>query len=162
MEANVATQLKVLSGVVFGALFLSSGAANAQIITITQTNYVGPAPGNNIATAKPQGNYSVPAAQVNDLWQVAVDYGTIANGTFTPLPGGPAVVVLPVTPGAGGGPFNWGQLVATGINNPPAGLHARARLQKKNLIGIYTDQATTYHFCNQANPGGPGGPGGGD
>jgi hypothetical protein len=137
---------------IVGLLLITAGRADAQIVTISNMNFVADPP----PKANPQGTWSVPAN--SGEWKVIFDYGTVNNGTFT----------LDVTIGIGGTVFlpaqggngNWGPVYQVGIGetlkNPlPAGTHVRAQLLKK-VGGQWQPQHTTYAILPVQGGGGGG------
>jgi hypothetical protein len=128
------TRQLLLTAAAVVVMLMTGNRAEAQVITVN-ANYDATPP--NQPSTRPSGTYSVPAPNP-DAWQVVIDYGTIPNGTFVPWAQGPMPNAVPLLPGPnGGGPFLWGQPAATLIINPPAGLHVRARLQRRPPGGVW-------------------------
>jgi hypothetical protein len=119
-------------------MLLTTSAANAQIVTVTNTSYVA-----NPPRANPQGTWSVPAGA---SWQVVFDYGTVANGTFTPdVNIGVGGTVRINAPNGGTGVWDpIGQENLNGGNPLPAGANVRARLQKLDPNRQWQTEATAY------------------
>jgi hypothetical protein len=118
-----------------------AGTADAQIVTITATNYVaGPPP-----KADPQGTWSVPP--MSGSYKVEFDYGAVTNGTYTVNYniGLGGTVGVPIRGGNG----TWGPIGQEPLMNPlPANTHVRARLMKQNQQGTWDTVATVYSPLN--------------
>jgi len=125
-------------------MLATAGVGKAQIVTITDTQYKVAA--NGTKTAEPKGTYSIPAPPAGTVvtWRVIYDYGTVANGAFTPTPnvhpGATAVTVI----AKAGGNYNWSAPNVDTLTNPPVlGFYVRARLESQNGANWNT-QATAY------------------
>jgi hypothetical protein len=81
---------------IVGLLLITAGRADAQIVSITATNYAAGPP----QSTQPKGQYSVPVAEATASWRILIDYGTIANGEFTPWQAGANITINPT--GGGG------------------------------------------------------------
>ncbi len=143
--ATVTTKFQLLSAA-FAGMLLTAGAADAQIIIVNAGYTAGPPP-----TSTPTGSFTAPAAESEASWQIVIDYGTMANGVFTPMQNSPtdsAPVIVPANGQAQS--YTWRNPIQ--LTNPwPANLYIRARLQKKvvPVIGApYWDtRATGYNGC---------------
>ena len=117
-------------------LLFSASRVNAQIVSITATNFVPATP-----SANPQGTASVPAG----TWKVIWDYGTVTNGTYTPNNKIGVGGASPNFTGPGNAVWGGGAMQVENLNAPlPPNTTVRARLQKQNADGSWSDAATAY------------------
>lgn len=90
----------------------------------------------NPAKAKPYGSFSVSlGSKKGDEYQVLVDYGTYSSNTFTKWTG-PAEYVAGVRTQMGVTDSTWGPAEEVSLQNAPANLQVRARLQWRSASNL--------------------------
>jgi hypothetical protein len=132
-----------------------TGKAQAQLVTVQNWTFVPANPASvppGRATINPSGTYSVPPPPQNVMqnWKVVLDYGTLANGTFTVLaqqPGTGLVAPLVITNLNNNGTWNFGGNPGGTLSAPanmlPANTAARIRLHLKQPNGQFVPIGNT-------------------
>jgi hypothetical protein len=121
------------------------GTGTAQTLVLSDVQYT-PAANQNKAKTDPKGTMSLPGDGAT--YRAYCDYGTFTNGAFVPdgtvSAGGPSAQNVVSRQG---GNHNWTSAAVHELNNVPAGLHCRARLQKWNAQNSTWDYvAGTYEY----------------
>ena len=135
-----------------------AGNANAQIVTVSNWNYIAVNPNStpaNRPTINPAGTYSVAAPKGQQKWRVVLDYGTLVSGTFTAFapanqPGLGMTANLTITNLNNNGTWSFGaapgDILNVAANQLQPNTAARIRLQIQNPNNqMWIDQGTPVY-----------------